>query len=70
LDRVGHLEAKCPGCLQVDDKLEFGGLHDRQVGRLFALKETSGIDTSLTMGAGRFIPQLIRPPAEANSRNW
>jgi hypothetical protein len=37
LDRVGHLETKCPGRLQVDDKLEFGGLRDRQVGGLHAL---------------------------------
>jgi hypothetical protein len=26
LDRVGHLDAECPGRLQVDDEFEFGRL--------------------------------------------
>ena len=58
------------GRLEIDDEFKLGWLHDRQVGRLFALEDTAGIDTSLTVGAVRFIPSLIRPPAEANSRNW
>jgi hypothetical protein len=48
LDRVGHLETKCPGRLQVDHKLEFGGLCDRQVGGLHALEDLTGVDTDLT----------------------
>jgi hypothetical protein len=44
------------GGLEIDDELKFGWLHDRQVGRLFALEDMAGIDTSLTMGAVRFIP--------------
>src|SRR3974390_1569716 len=27
----------CLGCLEVDHKLEFGGLHDRQIGRALSL---------------------------------
>src|SRR5437773_3751240 len=37
LQRVGHLKAECPGRLQVDDELEFGRLHDGQVGGVRAL---------------------------------
>jgi hypothetical protein len=45
-----------PSHLEIDDELKLGWLHDRQVGRLFALEDTAGINTSLTMGAVRFIP--------------
>src|SRR5262249_34544287 len=31
LQRIGHLKAKRPCRLQVDDELELGGLYDRQV---------------------------------------
>jgi hypothetical protein len=34
LHRVGHLDAQRPGRLQVDDELEFGRLHHRQIGDL------------------------------------
>ena len=44
------------GRLEIDDELKLGWLDDRQVGRLFALEDTAGTDTSLTMGAVRFIP--------------
>ena len=33
-------------------ELEFGGLHDRQVGRLFALENPPGIDAGLAIGVG------------------
>ena len=36
LYRVGHLNADCPGCLQVDDELEFRRLQHRQIGGLGA----------------------------------
>ena len=38
-----------PGGVGVDDELEFARLHDRQVRRLGALKDTTGIDAGLTM---------------------
>jgi hypothetical protein len=41
---------------EIDHQLEAGRLHDRELGRLFALQDAAGIDTSLTMGAVRFIP--------------
>ena len=41
---------------EIDHQLEVGRLHDRELGRLFALQDAAGIDTSLTMGAVRFIP--------------
>ena len=44
--------------LQVDDELELGRLHDRQVGGLGALEDAAGIDADLTIrvrdvGSGR-----------------
>ena len=36
--------------LQVDDQLELGRLHDRQVGGLRALEDAAGIDADLTKG--------------------
>ena len=41
---------------EIDDELKLGCLHDRQVGRLFALEDTAGIDAGLTMDAVPFIP--------------
>ena len=37
------------GGLEVDDQLDFRGLLDRQVGRLFALENPAGIDANLTI---------------------
>ena len=39
--------------LQVDDELELGRLLDRQVGRLLALEDPSGVDADLAIGAGQ-----------------
>ena len=36
------------GGLDVDDQLELGRLHDRQVSRLLTLEDTAGIDADLT----------------------
>ena len=44
LDRVGHFKAECPGRLQVDDELKFGGLQDRQVGGLRALENLTSVN--------------------------
>jgi hypothetical protein len=41
-----HGDAKGFGCLEVDKQLDFRDLLDRQVGRLFALEDASGIDAS------------------------
>src|SRR6266478_6192603 len=44
-----NFEAKQPRSLQVDDELEFGRLHDRQVGGLPALEYAAGVDADLTI---------------------
>src|SRR5262249_31233741 len=49
---VRHVEVECPGCLEVEHELEFGRLHYRQVGRLFALENAPGVDASLAIGIG------------------
>ena len=36
------------GGLKIDDQFDFGNLLDRQVGGLFALEDTAGVDASLT----------------------
>ena len=38
--------------LEVDDQLELGRLHDRQIGRLLALEDATGVDAGLTIGIG------------------
>jgi hypothetical protein len=43
-----HVDAERPRRTQVDDELELGRLHDRQVGGLGALEDAAGIDASLT----------------------
>src|SRR5262249_14417480 len=48
LDRIGHIEAKRLGHLQIDDKLKLGRLQDREVGRLRTLQDLSGVGADLT----------------------
>src|SRR6266446_391851 len=38
---------------EVDHKLEFGGLHDWKIGRLFALENAAGVDANLAKGIGK-----------------
>jgi len=61
LDRIGHVEAKCPGRLQVDQKLEFGGLCDRQVGGLHALEDLTGVNADLTKHVWNIGPIAHQP---------
>ena len=42
-----HIQADCLGGLKIDDQFVLGGLHDRQIARLRALEDTSGIDAEL-----------------------
>src|SRR5262249_6508581 len=48
--RRRHGKVEHPGGLIVDDQLELGRLHDRQVPRLSALEDATGIDAHLTRG--------------------
>jgi hypothetical protein len=47
--RRRHLEAEHPRGLSVDDQLELGRLHDRQIRRLCTLEDTTRIDADLTI---------------------
>ena len=49
---VRHGEAEHPGGRGVDDQLELGRLHDRQIGGLLALENAAGIDAELAKAAG------------------
>src|SRR5262245_63631870 len=49
---VRHVKAERLGGLEVEHELEFGGLHDRQVGRPLALENAAGIDAGLAVGVG------------------
>src|SRR3974390_952155 len=44
-----HLDAERPRRLKVDNELEFGRLHDREVGGLRAFENVAGIDADLTI---------------------
>jgi hypothetical protein len=48
--RRRHGEAERLGGLEVEYELKFGGLHDRQIGRLLALENPSDIDSDLVVG--------------------
>jgi hypothetical protein len=52
LYRVRHLDAECPGRLQVDDELELGRLRDWQVGRFLALEDAVGVATAAPLNCG------------------
>ena len=45
-----HGEAERLGGLEVDDQLELGRLLDRQIGRLGALEDLSGVNAGLAIG--------------------
>ena len=47
-----YFEAERLGGLEVDHEFDFGGAHDRQVGRLLALENTPGVDAGLAIGIG------------------
>ena len=44
--RRRHIKAERSRGLKIDDEFELGGLHDRQVGRLGAFEDLTGIDAS------------------------
>src|SRR5262245_54133897 len=46
-----YVESERPGCWQVDDKLEFRRLQDRQVSRLSALEDLTGVGADLMVHA-------------------
>src|SRR5881396_2214643 len=46
--RRRHIEAECSRGHKIDDEFELGSLHDRQVGRLGALEDLTGIDADTT----------------------
>src|ERR1700756_5016067 len=45
IDREGDAERL--GGLEIDDELDFRGLHDRQIARLLTLEDPTGIDANL-----------------------
>ena len=48
--RRRHFEAERLSGLEVNDELEFGGLHDWKVARLLALEDATDIHTGLAIG--------------------
>ena len=50
--RRRHGKPERPGGLEVNDQLELGGLHDRQVSGLLALENASRVETHLTICNG------------------
>jgi hypothetical protein len=57
VEQVGrHDEAQRLDGLQVNDKLEFGGLQHRKVGWFLAPQSTAGVDADLTMPSWTLAP--------------
>src|SRR5262245_56665579 len=50
--RRGDFDVEQSCSLEVDHQLEFGRLHNRQIGGLSALEDTSSIDTNLAIHVG------------------
>src|SRR6202011_2346397 len=46
---VRDFDAERLGSLEIDDQLELGQLHNRQIGGLFALEDSPGVDALLTI---------------------
>jgi hypothetical protein len=63
LHRVGHLDAERLSGFEIDDELEFGRLHHRQIGRLLAFENPTDIDAHQTIHVRQAIAVCIRPPA-------
>jgi hypothetical protein len=53
---IRHVEAEPLGGLEIENKFEFGGLHDRQVGWVLAFENPPGIDANLPIGVGMLVP--------------
>src|SRR4051794_9976526 len=45
-------EAECPGGAGVDDELELGRLHHREIAGLLAFKDARGVDAGFPVGVG------------------
>ena len=68
-DRWRYRHAELLRGLDVDDQLECGRLLDRQISRLRALEDFSGVAAVLAIDRSEAGSILIRPPATANSRH-
>src|SRR5262245_27510699 len=60
---IRHREAEHPRGPGVDDQLELGRLHDRQIRRLRALEDAAGIDADLTKRI-RNVGSVAHQPAD------
>src|SRR5262249_20145711 len=68
LQCVGHLDAEQSRRLRIDDELEFGRLHDRQVSRLRSFEDLTSVNADLTKHV-QYIGSITRqPPTSMNSR--
>src|ERR1700747_2418774 len=51
--RRRDVEAEFLGGFQVDRNLEFGWLHDRQIGRPLTLEDSAGVNSDLPISVGK-----------------
>ena len=50
--RQWHRQSERLGCPQIDQEIEFGRLHDRQVGGLFALEDSADVGSGVLVALG------------------
>src|SRR5215212_8769992 len=65
-DLVRNFDAERLGGLEVKHQLEFGGLHDRQIGGLLALENPGGVNTGLAVSIGYAGPVAHQAAARDN----
>src|SRR5262249_46135515 len=64
-DRNRHADTERLGSLEVDVHLEFGGLLDGQLARIFAFEDAAGIDADQTESVSN-VPSIAHQAASSN----
>jgi hypothetical protein len=71
--RRRDIEAEFLGGFQVDRNLEFGWLHDRQIGRPLTLEDSAGVNSDLPTSVGKarsVTDQSLRPRRADETEKW
>src|SRR5215813_3969074 len=72
--RRRNFQIKRPSSLKIDNELEFGRLHDRQIGGLGALEDASDIVAHLPLSRGHYwrgaLRSVVQPQMPLPAPRW